>query len=73
MNMCEKCETAYSWECTYVYVLCVTLCIRSMYNIYMGRRLKRAAPLTNIYIIDLMFIWNESYLFASTSEQCNYG
>ena len=35
---------------TYVYMLCVTLCIRSMYNIYIRRRLERAASLTNVII-----------------------
>ena len=49
INMCcvNMKRTAYSWECIYVYILCVTLCIRSMYNIYTRRRLGMAASLFN--------------------------
>jgi hypothetical protein len=46
MNMCGKCETAYSWECTYVYVLCVTLFIRSLYNIY-GKKVEESCFFNN--------------------------
>ena len=71
----KKCETAYSWECTYVYVLCVTLCIRSMYNIYIRSKLAVGSCFFNIKTLPTVLLVGSGRLrqpkfFTSVSLFC---